>query len=911
MHLIFKKAKLFFLFCKAHPRVDLILILLVGLHIFSGLHRDLLYIGGDTGIPLNPIKNLQLLYLWQNQQSGMIWWNLTSAFMYAFFAFFKILGVSLAIIQRFYIYFAHALAGLSMYYLVTSFPLEKKRIAATTAAIFYMFSPFLINYLGIFVLLPYTIMPLILGVFVRGLSHQMNIVKCALFVMVAFFGIIINLPSYTMYFVAFLLMGLYAIFYVSTNRGESWHLVRFVFGLSVLIVLLSLWFVPPYLSLLSQTGVADQLRDVSIAPTIEGFGDYGYSTLLHLIRMFGAAGFMAGGATYSLPYLNNPLLLFVSYVIPLLVFGGILLKPRSKEVLFFSIVSIVFIFLAKGVNPPFGKLHFWIVTHMPLARTFRTTWNLSLGANVGYSFLIGVTTASIVDRFMKQGFGSFKAAGAVILILGVILTNAWPLLSGAYFTLKWNPPNFEGVRVPKAYYELDDFLANDRKEDSRFLKIPSNGGMTQTSWGYSGGDPFFSIFSKPFINSHSLAGSARQINSATYDLFDQVRPEDKLGREIYSKTLALLNVRYIVLDGHDKDSKDLFTYKNRLNIQLGIRHLRDIGKFSIYEIWNNRYFLPHIYAANTLTYGQAENGGVLLSILSFTLPRAKNAIFLPGFQKRQDTFALDKTGISKGALVLIVPSSRKSRDGVSQEQSGENLVEIGNKYRFQVPKTAKYSVLIRKNSFLGQSKNLQVFFGKDSKMAASPLLNGENKPAPWVKLGNVFLEKGKHPLRIVSSGLKVNVMNSGDLVLKTDNSHKNLNPPKIHFKKINPTKYVVNVSEAKDPYHLVFLESFHKGWKAYVKPGTKDEGRRTNKVWETWFKKPISEDKHFLVNGYANDWYVEPKDAGQRRSYQVILEFWPQRLFYLGLGISSLTLITCLIYLVYIWVRAKKIARNS
>lgn len=599
MYFIFKKAKSFFLFCKLHPVVDLIFILLIGLHILSGLHEDLLYIGGDTGIPLNPIKNLHLLFPWQNQQGGIIWWNLTSVFMYTFFAFFRILGFSLAVIQRFYIYFSHTLAGLSMYYLVTSFPLKKQRIAAITAAIFYMFSPFLINYTNIFLFLPWTVMPLILGLFIRGLSRKMNRVKCALFITLAFFGIILNFPNYSMYFVAFLLMALYAIFYVITTRGEFWDSVRFVLILSAFTVLFGLWFLLPYLSLLSQHGIAGTLRTVGVAPTIQGFGDYGYSTLLHLIRLFGAAGFMAGGAIYSFSYHNSPFLVFVSYLIPLLVFGAILLKPKSKEVLFFSIVSIVFIFLAKGVNSPLGVLHFWIVTHIPLARTFRTTWNLSLGANVGYAFLIGVATASTVDRLRKQRFGSFKSAGAVILITAVILTNTWPLVTGAYFTYKWNPPNFEGVRVPKAYYELDDFLTKDRKEDSRFLKIPSGWGMIGTNWGYYGGDPFYSIFSKPFINSYSVAGSARQINKVIYDLFDQTMTKDMLDREMHGKILSLLNVRYIVLDGYDTASKDLSIYKNRLNSQLGIQHLKDIGEFSIYEIWDNRYFLPHIYPVAT------------------------------------------------------------------------------------------------------------------------------------------------------------------------------------------------------------------------------------------------------------------------------------------------------------------------
>ncbi|MBI4683833.1 MAG: hypothetical protein HY755_01390 [Nitrospirae bacterium] len=43
-------------------------------------------------------------------------------------------------------------------------------------------------------------------------------------------------------------------------------------------------------------------------------------------------------------------------------------------------------------------------------------------------------------------------------------------------------------------------------------------------------------------------------------------------------------------------------------------------------------------------------------------------------------------------------------------------------------------------------------------------------------------------------------------------------PPKIEFRKINPTRYIVDVKSAKGPFTLVFSESFHEGWKAFIRP---------------------------------------------------------------------------------------------
>jgi hypothetical protein len=145
--------------------------------------------------------------------------------------------------------------------------------------------------------------------------------------------------------------------------------------------------------------------------------------------------------------------------------------------------------------------------------------------------------------------------------------------------------------------------------------------------------------------------------------------------------------------------------------------------------------------------------------------------------------------------------------------------------------------------------------------------------------------------------------------------------PKITFVKINPTKYRVRVEGASQPYTLVFSETFDRGWKAYVshqpsaisdqqfgnivasyfegeiKEGTHKNSFLDKNTFEAWGKKPLAEEKHLLVNGYANSWHIEPGDAGGEESYEIIIEFAPQRLFYIGLGVSLATLLGCLGYL--------------
>jgi len=156
--------------------------------------------------------------------------------------------------------------------------------------------------------------------------------------------------------------------------------------------------------------------------------------------------------------------------------------------------------------------------------------------------------------------------------------------------------------------------------------------------------------------------------------------------------------------------------------------------------------------------------------------------------------------------------------------------------------------------------------------------------------------------------------------------------PKITFVKINPIKYRVKVEGAREPYTLIFSESFHQGWKLYINEltdsningfkyygetiasyfdGEIKEGTHRNiflerNTFETWGKKPIPEDKHLLINGFANSWYVTPEDSGGKENYEIIVEFRPQQLFYIGIFISSVALVGCLSYLILQWIKNRK-----
>src|SRR3989338_4937147 len=163
---------------------------------------------------------------------------------------------------------------------------------------------------------------------------------------------------------------------------------------------------------------------------------------------------------------------------------------------------------------------------------------------------------------------------------------------------------------------------------------------------------------------------------------------------------------------------------------------------------------------------------------------------------------------------------------------------------------------------------------------------------------------------------------------------------------ISPVKYRVKVHNALGSFPLVMSETFHEGWKLYssnannyqlptinykletIQGTIQNDDLPAGSINETWFKKPAIEDSnHLMVNGYANSWIVDANKICNNRldsrlrgndeleciknvdgsyDFELIIEFWPQRPYYLGLAISLTTLLSCIGYLIIQFVISKK-----
>jgi hypothetical protein len=119
---------------------------------------------------------------------------------------------------------------------------------------------------------------------------------------------------------------------------------------------------------------------------------------------------------------------------------------------------------------------------------------------------------------------------------------------------------------------------------------------------------------------------------------------------------------------------------------------------------------------------------------------------------------------------------------------------------------------------------------------------------------------------------KIDDVKVGKIELPSELSLKERNV-QLNYKRINPARYEIDVNAGR-PFTLVFSETYDPMWKAEI-AGVKNK-----------------ELEHFIVNGYANGWYVN-----RTGKYTIVLEYEAQKYFELGTIVSTVSAIALMAFL--------------
>jgi len=190
-----------------------------------------------------------------------------------------------------------------------------------------------------------------------------------------------------------LLLGLYSLLHYQSILIKKNLLYLIVIPLSIVGLLHCYWILPllfyPAISISKEFGTAANVSFLS-------FADFSHTfSFLHPNwpeNIF--------GKTY---FLQPEFLLF-----PLLAFGSLLLINKienpvfKKNILFFCLVALLSIFLAKGTNDPFGNIYLFLINNVPGFSLFRDSTKWYMGIALSYTMLIPFVLYSLTNFFKSR-----------------------------------------------------------------------------------------------------------------------------------------------------------------------------------------------------------------------------------------------------------------------------------------------------------------------------------------------------------------------------------------------------------------------------------------------------------------------------------------------------------------------------
>jgi hypothetical protein len=501
-----------------------------------------------------------LPYLWAPGGTGSI--KVDSAFYYMDLlnGVLSRLGASFAVTERvLYLWPITLLASCGSFFLIRH--ICKSDIAALVGSVVYSFAVYflLISTQHDFILLADAVFPFAFLYGMRAIEsgRAADAVRAGL---VAFALSAAEFRIFYIYALAITAYGIYgAVAALPSSRTALLRTARAVM-LIVGIPLLSHFF---WIMGLMKAGSLTENEVLSRAIFYDGS-----ASLVNALAMFHS--YWTGGVVRWFTF--NPIPIWF-WVVPLAAFLGFYLMRRDRRVVFFTLITVLGLFLSKQSNPPLPGVYAWLFQHVPGFAAFREPSKFFVLVIIGYAVLVGAFA-----RWSTHGAPIyFRVAGRalVVIVMFVMLWNGKPLITGEIGSL------YVPSSPPPGVLELNRYFATQAE--------------------------FFRVLWSPDIELWTTSGA---LHPRAYVAGMKVGADDHTD---VNAQLDTMSVRYIVMPSvpaaeQGKGSEYLRDRVGAMAAEGTISRV-DLGvpELAVYE---NRDFKPHLYLTD------APDAGV--GVVAFT-----------------------------------------------------------------------------------------------------------------------------------------------------------------------------------------------------------------------------------------------------------------------------------------------------
>ena len=759
---------------------------------------------------------------------------------------------------------------------------NNKKIIASISAIFYIFNFITIFYLlflytggsALFLLL---FTSSILYYFLKGFKNK----KLTYLLIIALF-----ISLYVMFLAIFqvffqtIWLFIFFLFYIILKADNFTRLkedLNYLLKMFFAILFINIWWIVPFLRFAFSNNAYPNAKKIFKSFFHEYAHVNPFSNAQNLLSYLNNKSFLKGNWIYKFSHLRwekvyfDPFFIIIGFFIVLILLIPVIKNP--KRYFMFILLYLIGIYFSIGYEYPFKNFKVLLLEHLPLHYLFYQNISFSIVVVVSASILFG-SGAVIIYEYIKHKTGDrLSMVVLFFVIFSCCIIYVFPLWSNNIFK---GYANYKGkkipylVKVPNYYNKAENFFSKT-KINYNILSLPLFYPNINFNWhfGYLGGMPLYLLYGHSIIR-----------------VVSNNEPQGTL---------------LILLQNHE--------YLDLQNF---------LGKFSTrYVILQNDVILPKSNIigasayANFASYMKYLSKKELLSILNTSkgLKLARKFGKLDIY-KLSDKYFLFKIWTPKGVVFINHELKLHDLDNYMAPIMMQNSFEV---------RTAVFAKLISQNQKLEKVKNNEL---------------------------NNIINKYSRQYSLTDKTMVIPLFNK---VLKISETAKKIIAPTIEFKEINPSKYAVIVHNAKDSFPLIFNLMYLKGWNLYpqIYPiqhtdnnyynadnisksdnknitffGNKFISQKINgtiqnnnipsgHILQTLFQSPYPHKYHFIANGYANSWWINLKyikklgpqyykvNKNGTYDFEFIIDYWPQRLLYIGIIISGTTVILFSVYLIY------------
>ncbi len=612
---------------------DILILCLIGLIPLLWFRGNEIILGHDAGLTLSPQSHFQdRLHSWTERfgfgsdQSYAI----PGFFIHGLESLVSTIGFNVQYNQKITFIFWFLLPGLTMYYFASR--LEKKYNLshyALPVSVLYMVNHFLLQ--GWFVaertkFSLYAALPLVLAfLFEWQENKQASTVKTALKIAVTFFflnglasiplfgGVIVTLIAYSLFY-----------FYESFSWTSGKRFIQLVFTTVIASIFLQAYWLLPYVDFLSSSYGAS----VDFFGGMQGvLGWIQYisqnSSFTNLFRLQGVPEWYQNPShPYAGNFLNNPVLITVGYLIPIMAFLPLLLAKDirvRKMLLFFSALALFSMIFIAGSHPPFGLIYIALAKYVPGFIAFRTPfYKFAPALWISYAILMGYTIQWLYHWLRNRQYLAANVFYAAV-IAGVLLYS-YPFLTGSFFDYIKGERSMR-VTVPEYIYQYANWSDQKDNQGRRTLVLPApsrDSNVEAYTWGYWSLAPLTTLLTNSQVINLNfyMSKTEKEMVSQLYKMIETNDPAwINLAQFLRIDTFVLR--RDFAWDLKESPTKNPESYANFVALP-ELQLAQKFDKWEVYELKKSNTKQNRLTVDANISYYSGANVSAASSLPGFT-----------------------------------------------------------------------------------------------------------------------------------------------------------------------------------------------------------------------------------------------------------------------------------------------------